>query len=161
MVQNLHGERQSRARSVEFIAPLALLFPSLLFITHRLSGGQKSWFPPLPRNSQTQSSVQGDNIFWMYWQPQEKTTILVCGVRLRGMNGVLQELGVQSDAIFRVWVLAAPNWQIGRAPNVISILVFRTRDGSSNRNNVNRWWFGPQVSQIAVSGLHYQLNRLL
>lgn len=57
------------------------------------------------------------------------------------------------------WQLPADK-QVG-FQNVISILVFRTWTGFSNRNNVNRWWFGPRASQIAVSRPHYQLNGLL
>lgn len=77
------------------------------------------------------------------------------------MNGVLQELGVQSDAIFR-----SEYWQLPidqQEGLQMSFLYWYLELGmcSSNRNNVNRWWFGPHASQIAVSGLHYQLNRLL
>ena len=104
--------------SLEFTAHLGSHCSSLLFITHRRKWGQKPWLSPFPRNSQSKSSVQGDDILWMSWQPQEKTGRPASGVRLRGMNGVLQELGVQGDAIFQFWVLAAPDWQTGRAPKM-------------------------------------------
>ena len=157
MIQN----RQAQDGPTEFTAPKGQLVPSHLFTTHRRNKGLKPRFSPLPRSSQTESSVQGDNIFWMSWQPQEKTGKPANGIRLRGRmasfssrEGRVIQLSSSED-----WQLPADK-QVG-FQNVISILVFRTWTGFSNRNNVNRWWFGPRASQIAVSRPHYQLNGLL
>lgn len=130
--------------------------------THRRNWGLKRWFLPLPRNSQTRALSKEIISSECTGSPRKRQEHQPMGSDLgERKNEVFQEPRVQGDSILEFRMLSAPIDKQVELQNFISLLVFRTWNGLSNRNNVNRWWFGLQISQIAVSQLHYQLNRLL
>lgn len=156
MIQN----RQAQDGPMEFTTPKGQLVPSHLFTTHRRNKGLKPRFSPLPRSSQRALSKEIISSECP-GSPRKRQESQPMGsgwgermVSFSSREGRVIQLSSSED-----WQLPADK-QVG-FQNVISILVFRTWTGFSNRNNVNRWWFGPRASQIAVSRPHYQLNGLL